>query len=182
MKKMIVLLVVGVCFGLLSFCLAGCGYTASSALPTHLKTVYVDHFKNNIDYETASRTQTTYIPLLEMNIRSAVIDRFQFDGNLSLMSDKSAADLVLTGELIEYNRFALRYNDEDDVQEYRLQLVMKLTMTDTSTGEPLWLADRFIGEQDYFTEGAQAITEETAVSQATVDLARRIVEKTVENW
>ncbi len=182
MKKTIGFSVVAVCLGLIGIWFSGCGYTTSSALPSNLRTIYVDHFKNNINFESAARAQTAYIPLLEVDIRSAVINRFQFDGNLSVISDKNTADLVLIGELVEYNRYPLRYNDEDDVQEYRLQLVMKLIMTDTATGEPLWSSARFIGEQDYFIQGANAISEETAVSQATVDLARRIVEKTIENW
>jgi hypothetical protein len=46
----------------------------------------------------------------------------------------------------------------------------------------MWKYDRFIGEATYFVTGAQATSEESAVEEATTDLARRIVERTVENW
>ncbi|HRZ40410.1 MAG TPA: LPS assembly lipoprotein LptE [Candidatus Omnitrophota bacterium] len=182
MKKWVFVAVLFACLGMTGVWLAGCGYTTTSALSSDLQTIYVEHFKNNIDFETASRVQTTYIPLLEVDIRTAVINRFQFDGNLKVSANKEDADLILSGELVEYNRYALRYTDEDDVQEYRLQLVMKLTMTDTTTGEPLWTSNRFIGEKDYFLQGPRAVSEDTAIGQATEDLARRIVEKTIENW
>ena len=169
-----------VSIAVVSFLVGGCGYTTSSSLPGNLRTVHVKTFKNEIEY-VGGRTRNIYLPLLEVDVRKTIIDRFMFDGNLRVV-DEDAADLVLTGSLVNYNRSALRYTDDDDVQEYRVQVVVDLEMIDSETGELFWEEKGFAGEADYFIVGAQAITEDTAVDNAMLDLARRIVERTIENW
>lgn len=158
----------------------GCGYTTRSALPARLKTVCVLPFKNNINYTTDSR-RNIYLPLLEVKARDAIINRFLFDGNLRI-AEEAAADLVLSGELIGYQRSALRYTDNDDVQEYRVQIVINMTLTDRASQEVLWEEQGFAGEATYFVTGPLTTTEDSAVVEATTDLARRVVERTIENW
>ena len=46
----------------------------------------------------------------------------------------------------------------------------------------VWQEDRFTGDTTYFTTGSQAKTENAAIVDALSDLARRIVERTVEQW
>jgi len=174
MKRMILI-------GAVLMGLTGCGYTTTSALPPRLKTICIGSFKNSIPYTDAAN-QSVYIPLLEVKARDAVVKRFQFDGNLDIVDSPEEADLVLKGELIEYRRNPLRYTDHDDVEEYRIQIIMKLALVDTADEEPMWEYSRFIGESTYFLTGTQASTEDAAVAKATVDLARRIVETTIENW
>ena len=159
---------------------AGCGYTTRSALPSHFKTVAVEPFANKIDYMSAG-TRQIYVPLLEVKVRDAVIDRFLFDGNLRL-SEADTADLVLTGELVRYERSALRYTDDNDVQEYRVHVVVSLVMKDRRHDAVLWREPRFAGTATYFVAGPLAATESAALEEATLDLARRIVERTVEDW
>ncbi len=160
--------------------MGGCGYTTQSALPARLKTICVEPFVNNIDY-TASDDRQIYFPLLEVKVRNAIIDRFLFDGNLRV-AEKDQADLVLSGELIRYERYALRYTDNDDVQEYRVHVIVNLVMKDCRQNEVFWEESGFAGEATYFVSGAMATTESSALEEATVDLARRVVERTIENW
>ena len=160
--------------------LSGCGYTTSSTLPSHLKTLYVDRLANEVSY-TSSGSREVYFPLLEVDARNAIIDRFQFDGNLKL-TDTDRADLVLKGKLIEYERQGLRYSDNDVAEEYRIHVVVSLEMWDMTKGEIKWAEPRFVGEATYFLTGPEATSEESAVQKALEDLARRVVERTVEDW
>lgn len=160
--------------------LAGCGYSAKSALPSGIKTVYVKNFKNNINF-TKERDRNIYFPLLEIRVRDEIVKRFQFDGNLRIAREEDA-DLVLEGELLSYNRYVLRYTDNDDPLEYRVQIFVNLVMMDTKTDEPFFIENSFAGEAEFFISGSQVTTEESAVEEATLDLARRIVERTIENW
>ena len=170
-----------ICSAVFLLGMSGCGYTTTSALPSRLKTIHIQPFKNSIDY-TDAEDQSVYFPLLEVKAWNAVVRRFQFDGNLSVVDSPEDADLILKGELVEYRRNPLRYLDNDDVEEYRVQIVMYFVLIDTMNDEAMWEYNRFIGESTYFLTGAQASTEDSAVEEAAVDLARRIVETTIENW
>ncbi|MCK5580624.1 MAG: hypothetical protein KAJ18_05055 [Candidatus Omnitrophica bacterium] len=162
------------------FCFVGCGYTTRASLPARLRTVHVQTFKNNIDF-TSESFSNVYLPLLEVDVTNAIVDRFLFDGNLKIAQEQ-VADLVLNGTLTGYQREALRYTDNDDVQEYRVQVIVDLVLYDTGKDETLWTESGFVGEATYFLTGVQATTEASAVSEATVDLARRVIERTIENW
>jgi len=157
-----------------------CGYTTGSTLPSRLQTIHIEPFDNEIDF-TASTGRQIYLPLLEVAVRNAVIDRFLFDGNLRI-ADVDVADLVLRGALTSYRRGGLRFSDNDDVEEYRVYVTVSLTMWDTHLQEAMWVESSFVGEGTYFISGPTASSEETAVSEAVTDLARRIVERTIENW
>lgn len=162
------------------FIFAGCGYTTGSLLPANYRTIYVEPFNNKVQF-ISDITRALYVPLLETKVRTAVVNRFQFDGNLKI-KDSERADLVLKGDLIEFNREELRMTDAQEVQEYRIRIVMSLTMMDTATGEAFWTEPSFAGEATYFTTGAQARSESAALDDALTDLSRRVVERTIENW
>ncbi|HLF19063.1 MAG TPA: LPS assembly lipoprotein LptE [Candidatus Omnitrophota bacterium] len=160
--------------------IAGCGYTTRSSLPGHLRTIHIAPIDNKIVY-TSSTSREVYFPLLEVDARNAIIDRFQFDGNLRFVNEDDA-DLVLKGSLLNYQRHGLRFSDDDVAEEYRVQVVVSLEMFDTQKNEMMWQEPRFVGEATFFLSGPEATSEESAVQEAIEDLARRVVERTVENW
>ena len=176
MKSLKQLILLAVC----AVSISGCGYTTSSTLPSNLKSIYIDTFENKISFTTESR-RNLYLPLLEVDTRAAISDRFLFDGNLRI-ADKDSADLVLRGELLNYRRVGLRFTESDDVEEYRVYITVYLELINNGTGDEMWVEEAFVGEATYFVSGSQATTEEDAVSEAIADLARRIVERTVEDW
>lgn len=168
-------------FGLISVLLfSSCGYSTRTTLPSSIKTIYVEPFKNSIDFTTGLQ-RDVYLPLLEIKARNAVVDRFLFDGSLKI-AEAPLADLILKGELVSYQRSALRYTDNEDVQEYRVQISVSFELVNAKTGETSWNEPGFTGQADYFVSGPQASTEDSAVNEAILDLARRIVERTVEDW
>jgi hypothetical protein len=127
------------------------------------------------------RDYRKYYTLLESSITQEVISRYIFDGNLKISTSKDA-DLILIGELVDYNRDVLRYTDNNDVQEYRMIIRVNLTMKDVRQDKVLWQENNFTGETTYFTTGSLAKSEDTAIKDAIADLARRIVERTIEEW
>ncbi len=157
-----------------------CGYTTSSAMAGNFRSIHISSFKNSISYSTEDN-RNLYLPLLETKVTNAIIDRFLFDGHLRI-ADKDRADIVLTGELKNYQRDVLRYTDANDVQEYRISITVSMTLWDTVQKTVVWEEPSFIGETTYFTVGALAKSESVAVEDAITDLARRIVERTIENW
>ncbi|MBP7055816.1 MAG: hypothetical protein KBB52_03085 [Candidatus Omnitrophica bacterium] len=171
-------------FGLCSCELAGCGYTTQSLLPSKYRTIYVENFKNSIKVtaeQTNIRMYRGYRPGMEIDITKTVIDRYLFDGNLRI-AQEGAANLILRGELIDFKRDPLRYDTNDNIEEYRIKLIVNLELIDADTGESLWKENGFAGETTYRTSGPLAMTEDAAVNNTVKDLARRIVERTVEAW
>ena len=165
---------------LLVLSIAGCGYTTGSLLPKNYRKIAIQPFQNKVGY-VDENIQGVYVPLLETNVRTAIIDKFLSDGNLHI-ADLDKADLVLNGDLISFAQDTLRQDVNQNVQEYRIRVTVSLTLKDTATGKVLWKEPSFTGETTYFLTGSQAQTQGAAITAALADLATRVVERTIENW
>ena len=175
------LLLLTTCYLLLTT-ISGCGYTTRSLITKDYQTIYVHPFVNKIDITSdtsVARRYKIYHPLLENDITRQVIDQFILDGNLRLAKEEDA-DLVLKGELIDYRKDALRYTGKDDkeVEEYRISLVVNLKLYGNPSKTLLWEIKNFVGDTTYFTQESES----SAISQAINDLARRVVDRTVDIW
>ena len=158
---------------------AGCGYSTGSLLPSKYRTINIEPFKNKVSF--AQSHSSTYIPLLEVKARDAIANRFLFDGHLRI-GDAQTADLVLKGELIGIERQELRVTENQDVQEFRINIIMDLTLWDPVDQKEVWHEPSFAGEATYFVSGPLAKSESAALADALDDLARRAVERTLEDW
>lgn len=160
--------------------LSGCGYTTKTVLPANVKTIHVDIFKNSIDITkevSAKDKYEVYRPNLEVDLRDAIIKRIFLDGNLKI-SDKDSADTYLEGEITQYRKDPLRYQDEV-VEEYRISLICDIRLIDAKTSEVLLQEENITGDTTYFTTGSLVKTETEALSDAMSDLARRIINRAV---
>ncbi len=163
---------------------SGCGYTTRSMISNEFKTIYIQPFVNKIDFtketDVASKYKV-YYQHLELEVTKAVINKYIFDGNLKSV-DKQFADLILKGEIIDFRKDPLRYSADDDVEEYRLNIVANISLWNTKENKLVWEENGFTGDVSYFVTGPLAVPESTAVSNAIKDFARRVVERTVEQW
>jgi len=150
--------------------ISGCGYTLKTTPPHGLKTIYVETFQNG-----------TYEPALEIELTNGVIDRFLFDGSLRVTS-KELADAVLKGKLKKFIREPLRYTSTEEISEYRLTLMVDLSLWDNRTQKLIWEEKHFVGDTHFSLTGPQAKSEEKARTEAITELARRIVDRAVEEW
>lgn len=168
---------------ILSF-ISGCGYTTRSMIDPNVKTIYVKPFENKIDFGAQDGVYSklrTYYPQLETNITSAVVDRFLFDGNLKIVKEEDT-DVILKGELVEYRREVLRYEEDKDIEEYRLNIVVNISLWNRKENRLLWQENNFTGETTYFISGSKAKSESAAIKDGITDLASRIVARAIENW
>lgn len=176
------ILLIGVCWLLIT--LAGCGYTTRSMISNEFRTIYVEPFVNKIDITKeayAADKYRIYRPGLETDITRAVTNKYLFDGNLR-PTKQDSGDLILKGELVDFRRDPLRYSESDTVTEYRLNLVVNISLLNRKEDKMIWQESGFTGDTTYFTTGSQAKSESVAINDALADLARRIVERTVEQW
>ena len=172
------LLFVGVIFSL-----SGCGYTQKSLLPGNIKSVYVAPVKSEINLASEINDKNhfrVYRPGIEVDITNVIINRFIFDGTLRVAAPDKA-NAVVEAKLMDYRRDALRYTEGEDVQEYRLSVILDVTVTQAVDHKILW-HETIVGDSSFFLSGARAISEDQAAANAVEDLARRVVEKTIELW
>lgn len=168
----------------ISLFFAGCGYTTSSLLPDNLEAVYVQNFTNKISPAAEisnRRTSYSYRPGIENDVTRAVIDAFMFDRNLKVEKE-DAASLTLKGTLVDFRQYPLSYSDNDDVEEFRMEVYVDVELYDNSAGKLMWKEERFMGQTSYAVGGPNRKTEAEAQRAAVKDLARRIVERTVNEW
>ncbi len=167
----------------------GCGYTTRSMISNKYRNIYITPFVNKIDFtqETGvANKYKIYRPMLETEITKAVINKFIFDGNLRL-KEKNIANLVLKGELVEFRKDPLRYSENDDIDEYRLNIMVDIRLWDNLENRLVWEEKSFTGDFTYFPLTSTLTnvvkkSDDQAVVDAVKDLARRIVERTVEQW
>ncbi|MBI4395385.1 MAG: LptE family protein [Candidatus Omnitrophica bacterium] len=155
----------------------GCGYTQEIKLPSGIKTIAVKTFKNEIPPEE----QFAYRPGLEIELTNALIDRFILDGNLRVV-DESEADAVLEGAIISYEQEGLRFDRLEDVEEYRLFLVVKFKLTDQRTKNVIMEQPNFSGRAEFFVNRNPTSNRRIAANSATFDLAKSLVDRIVEEW
>ncbi len=163
---------------------SGCGYTTRPGIAPHLRTVYVKPFTNKIDIAalaTGDHRFPIYRHAMEVDLTKAVLDRYQLTGLLR-PARAETADARLEGDLLAFRRDALRYDASQQVEEWRLTLVVDLKFYDQTKNELLWVEPGFTGDTTYFATGSQAESESAGIDRAITDLARRIVERSVEDW
>jgi outer membrane lipopolysaccharide assembly protein LptE/RlpB len=152
--------------------LAGCGYSTRSISPriADIKTIYVEPFKNGVDYSTERGDKNLYVPMMEVKITNETINRFLRDGIFKI-AKQDAADVILKSELKDYRRDVLRYDDNENVQEYRITIIISMTLWNTRTNETMWSEPNFAGDTTYFVSGSNAKSESTAIDDAIKELA-----------
>lgn len=164
--------------------MTGCGYTTKSNLSENLKTVYIAPITNAIDLSSEINDRKpfrVYRPGIEVDVTNAVINRFIFDGTFKVTVQEKA-DLIIQARLKDYRRDALRYSESEDVQEYRLSVVIEVTALDARTKKVLWADSGLTGDTTFFLSGSRATSEDDAALRAVEDTARRVVDRTIEIW
>jgi len=184
MKRRLALLLTALCL----ISMAGCGYSTHSLAYKKATTIFIRPFENkvdlNINTELSDRNPyRLYRPGMETKITDAVIARFLVDGYLKVVSKEDQADLVLSGALINFDKQPLRYDQiSQNVQEYRANIIVDMSLDDVTKSKKVWGEKGFVGFFEYNQTGPNSVSEDTAISNAIADLAKRIVERTVEDW
>jgi len=168
---------VGVWVLMTAMILSGCGYTRKTVLPRNIKTIYVETVKNKLKVEDIY----AYQPGLEMDITNAVIRRLHQDGTVKVAEQKNA-DAILKTDLLAFEQEGLRFNQLEEVKEYRLFIVVKLRLVDAKTGDLIWEEPNFTGDNEFYVTSVTSIGEQKAAMDAVDRLAYNIVDRIVEDW
>ncbi len=167
---------------------SGCGYISKSLAHAKSTKIFIKPFENKVDMNITGgysdmNPYRLYRPGMETKVTDAVINRFLLDGSLKVVSKKEDAELILTGALKNYDKQPLKYNEfTKKVEEYRANIIVDMELADVDNDKVLWKETDFVGYYEFNLIGSNSETEDTAINHAVEDLARRVVERTVEDW
>lgn len=159
--------------GLVLVQVTGCGYTLSSVIPGHIRTVAIPVFANS----------TVEFGIAE-DVTRAVQDAFQANGRLTTASERQA-DSVLRGTVLSYRNQVFGYTQQERATSYEVVLTLRVTFRDLVKNRDLWKEDALTVRTTYNivavgTEPARTETE--ARTEVVRKLADQIVSRTVQGW
>ncbi|MFA5272082.1 MAG: LPS assembly lipoprotein LptE [Candidatus Omnitrophota bacterium] len=168
-------------FFLILIVLCGCGYTTRGFVYPSSK-IFIPPTLNKINITSESQrysTYTSYPILIENRFTNELINKFNIDGHLKVVSVGDGA-LKLSSEITQYTKEAVRYTGTEDVNEQRLRLYVRIKLTDPE-GKVIKSRD-VVGETSFFLSGPNAISETQAQETLITDTARRVLEAVIEEW
>jgi hypothetical protein len=147
--------------------LAGCGvYTFNPSGQSDFETMAVQRFQNETaELELADR------------ITDLVIDALIADGTFDVVPENQA-EVVLTGTLTNYERKAFEYDQNDNVQSWRVVMDFRITLMDSSDESEI-LSD-LVSQQGVYNVDTE--TEEDAQEEAVDRLVEQILTRTTKSW
>ena len=147
--------------------LSGCGvYTMNPKGKSEIRTIAIDPLEN----------ETTEFGLADQ-LTEFIIDAFIADGNLKVVSPDQA-DAILMGSLTHHERVTEAFDQNDQVQSYKMVMDFRITLQNASNGEDYWSqTTRQEGVYDADTE-----TEEDGQRRAGARLVEMIINRTTKSW
>lgn len=147
--------------------LAGCGvYTFNPRGKSEISTIAVEPFDN----------QTPEYGLTD-RLTEVIIDAFITDGNLKVVP-LDDADAILTGTLLKYERAVERFDENDQVEEYKVVMDFEITLKNPKDQSEIW-TERLTQQGVY---NASDQTEEDGQQIAGQRLVEAIINKTTKSW
>lgn len=156
--------------------MTGCGYYSftGAALPQHVNTIAIPVL------EDQARSN---LPNLADQLTELLIDRFVRQTRLSLVSDESGADTVLSGAIERYSNRPASVGGQERATLNRVDITVTVQFVDRLKGQDLIPRRSFsaFGEYDPVTEELES-GESDAASEALTQIADDIFNAATSNW
>jgi hypothetical protein len=157
----------------LSVAALGCGYSLSARTNPHIASVAIPIFENK-----------TLESGLEEPLAKAVTDAFLEDKKLRVVKEKDA-DSVILGVIERYDRTPFSYDRDQNVQEYKVEITLRVTYEDRRKNRVAWEEPALgaWGTYSVSTSLPAGVEEERAAQErAFAKAAQDILIKAVQGW
>lgn len=158
--------------------LEGCGYalvgTGRGILPEGTNSVFVESFVND-----------TPRVGLEQRLTEAVLRELAGRARLSPVSDRSTADVEISGRILSYQVNPVRFDDQGRALEYEIAVVARVRLTDRKTEKALFENPSFLFRQPYpvaATSASYVDIENAAIEAMARPFARSLVSTILEGF
>ncbi len=146
---------------------SGCSvYTFNPKGKSSISSIYIFPFENITSELTLTERLTTLIT-----------DAFIAEGSIKLLPEENA-EAVLIGSLNRYERLPHRFDQNDQVEQYKVVMSFDLTLRNPTDQTDIW-KEVTIQEGIY---DAATETEEVGQSKAVARLVEAILNKTITSW
>ena len=152
---------------------AGCGYTVSSVLPAHIKTIAIPTFANN-----------TVENGLAGDVTESLINGFLADKRLRLERERDS-DSILRGTILAYRNRVYAYTSQEVATQYEILLVAQVAFRDVQKNKDIWKEDELTVRTTYnvVAVGSEpAKTEVDGRKDVVQKMTDLIVSRTVQGW
>lgn len=154
---------------------AGCGTYgfSSSLLPGHIRSIAVPLPENRTNRSD-----------LAAALADSLTEAFLNDQTLKVIGEREA-DSVVEGIVLEYRREPFTFDAQENVQTYRVEIVMEARFVDVRKNQVIWERKRLSQWDTYnfASVGGQAPeTEETGIGRVLAKLTDDIVNQTLQAW
>jgi hypothetical protein len=165
---------VGMLAGLLVLAGVGCtDVVLRPGLPDYMTKMAIPVFQNR-----------TPQPEVENELTRQLQRDFLVDGRLEL-TDPAQADALLQGTITQYVLEPLLLDVYNIPQQYKMRIIITMSLKDTKAGQNLWTEDGFQESTTYYVNNNLGITpedESAARRRLLQQLSRRIISRVIEGF
>jgi hypothetical protein len=155
--------------------LGGCGYARPGSGDNlgEIRMLMVELFAN-----------ATYEPFLENELTNAVTQRFLRTSRWQLVEDRSTADAVFSGTVVDYTSLPISFDSNDNVLEYRAQIKVAAVLRHNQDGRVLWKGELLWSEEypGSLDKGLQEDQEAAAIRICAERLAEELFFRLTDNF
>jgi len=142
--------------------------------------VYTFNPRGKSDYSTIAvvpfENQTQEYGLTD-RLTEVIIDAFIADGNLKIVP-LEGAEAVLSGALLSYERVVEKFDENDQVEEYKIVMDFEIVLKNPQDQSEIW-KERMTQQGVY---NASEQTEEDGQQLASERLVEAVINKTTKSW
>lgn len=155
---------IAVVLSILSF--LSCAYSFKGTLPENVKSVQVEQFRSNVSEYG-----------LEQEITSLITESIVRDGRLSI--DNETPDARISGSVMRFSRTAVTYTGGEEVEQYKLELRVSVSMDNTSDNEYI-IRDEAVSEWLLYDPSAE--TMESARQRLVIQVSDAVARRCLSGW
>jgi outer membrane lipopolysaccharide assembly protein LptE/RlpB len=153
----------------LAVLVSACGYSTRSMVSEDYTTIAVPIFHNDTRRHD-----------LEFEVTRAVVEELNARTHLKVISDAGAADLVLSGRLVDVDEDALSRRKKQRPRDSVVFVTAEIEVKDRATGESV-VSPRRVTERESYSYVVQEDLR-TSREEAVRALAERVVRQLEEGW
>ena len=155
---------------LMSSCSVNYSFTGASISPL-VKSIQIDYFQNNA---------ALVYPPLSQQFTDGLRDKFQSQTNLMIVNQ--GGDLVIEGQITDYNTRPTAIQSDDVAALNRLSITVKVTFINKIDETQSFIDQTFTRYEDYPSTSDLTSVQETLVQTINEYLIEDIFNKAVVNW